>query len=317
MVILGVASNTLTNLSSEIDRYVHAVKLEHRLSSNTIRSYHRDLLKLSDHASRQGVGQWQELTTKHARSFPARLFQQGISGRSIQRALSASRAFFEYLVRQQISKSNPFIGIPAPKASRKLPEDLSVDELNYLLSDQDESALSVRDHAILEVLYSCGLRISELVSLDVDTIDLDQRQILVTGKGNKQRIVPVGTKAIEAVEKWKAARDQVAKPHEQALFVNNRGGRLSARGIQYRLKRWGQRKNLGRRLHPHMLRHSFASHVLESSGDLRAVQEMLGHSDISTTQVYTHLNFQHLVSVYDKAHPRAKKRNDKSGTGSK
>ncbi len=290
------------------------MRVEHRLSGNTIKSYHRDLLKLSGHAGRHGIRNWTDLTTKHARSFPARLFQQGISGRSIQRALSASRSFFDYLVRRQVLTRNPFVGIPAPKASRKLPENLSVDELNYLLDNQNESELCMRDHAMLEVLYSCGLRISELVSLNTDTMDVDQRQILVTGKGNRQRIVPVGAKAIEAVQKWKALRGQIAKPGEQALFVNSRGARLGVRGVQYRLKLWGQRKHLGRRLHPHMLRHSFASHVLESSGDLRAVQEMLGHSDISTTQVYTHLDFQHLANVYDKAHPRARQRNGKSET---
>ena len=290
------------------------MSMAHRLSGNTIRSYHRDLLKLSDHAGRQGIQSWEELTAKHARSFPARLFQQGISGRSIQRALSASRSFFDYLVRRQVLTRNPFAGIPAPRASRKLPENLSVDELNYLLGDRKESELCVRDHAILEVLYSCGLRISELVALDIDAIDINQRQILVTGKGNRQRIVPVGSRAIEAVHKWKALRRQFAKPGERALFVNSRGTRLGARGVQYRLKLWGQRKGLGRRLHPHMLRHSFASHVLESSGDLRAVQDMLGHSDISTTQVYTHLDFQHLVNVYDRAHPRARQRKDESET---
>ena len=288
-------------------RFMDFQARENRLSDNTLKAYSRDLDRLVGFAEHRGLGSWSDLSARDARSFPARLHQQGMSGRSIQRMLSAARAFFRYLQKRSVVAASPFDGVSAPKSGKKLPETLGVDELGALLEDHDGSPLALRDHAMLELFYSSGLRLSELASLDVDTIDFPQRQILVTGKGNKQRIVPVGRKAADALNAWLECRDQLANEGETALFINCQGSRISARGIQYRMDVWARARGLGRRLHPHMLRHSFASHILESSGDLRAVQELLGHSNIATTQVYTHLDFQHLAEVYDKAHPRAKK----------
>jgi integrase/recombinase XerC len=297
----------VVELIESVNRFTRTLERERRLSTNTIRSYHRDLVRLEKFAVDRRLGNWCDLTSKHARAFPARLHQQGLSGKSIQRMLSSCRSFFEYLQKNSEARINPFTGIAAPKSPRRLPETLSVDELSHLLDHHDGSVLGVRDHAMLEMFYSSGLRLSELASLDIDSIDFDQNQLIVTGKGDKQRMVPVGRKAAQSVTEWLSRRSEIASTEEQALFVNAKGARISPRGIQYRMDRWAREKGLGRRLHPHMLRHSFATHVLESSSDLRAVQELLGHSDISTTQIYTHLDFQHLAKVYDKAHPRARK----------
>lgn len=251
---------------------------------------------------------WSQLSIKQARRYPAQLRKIGLAGSSIQRMLSAARSFYRFLIKNGEATNNPFESVSAPKHPKKLPATLSVDEISGLLADHDGSADELRDRAILELLYSSGLRLSELSQLNVDGVDLSQAEVRVVGKGNKERLVPVGSKAVEAISEWLRHRDQLARENESALFVSQRGTRISNRGIQYRIDRWAQKKGLGRRLHPHMLRHSFASHVLESSGDLRSVQEMLGHSDISTTQIYTHLDFQHLSEVYDKAHPRAKQK---------
>ena len=221
--------------------------------------------------------------------------------------LCAARALYRHLIAAGRAEVNPFDGIAAPKSPRKLPPTLSVDEMSALLARHDGGDLSVRDHAMLELFYSSGLRLAELAALDVGGVDFAQGQVRVTGKGNKQRVVPVGGQAAAALQAWLRRRPGLASAGERALFVNKNGARLGARGIQQRVNRWAQQHGLGRRLHPHMLRHSFASHVLASSGDLRAVQEMLGHADIATTQIYTHLDFQHLASVYDRAHPRARK----------
>ena len=308
---------------NQIRQFLNAVEQERILSTNTIYAYQRDLQQLLEFVREQEVSDWNSLSIRQARFFPAKLHQRGLSGRSIQRMLSACRAFYSFLLKNGRVALNPFAGITAPKSAKKLPQTLSVDELSELLEQHDGSILSLRDHAMLELFYSSGLRLSELASLNYNSIDFQQNQVVVVGKGNKQRMVPVGRKASIALSAWLARRHELVKPPkrsisqhvssektwpETALFVNHRGGRLSVRGIQYRLNLWAKAKGLGRRLHPHMLRHSFASHVLESSGDLRAVQEMLGHSDIATTQIYTHLDFQHLAKVYDKAHPRARKK---------
>ncbi len=297
----------MTRLQGKIEQFLERQKRERRLSGHSLTAYRRDLQKLHDYACQKAVSDWDRLTIHDVRSFLAGLHQKGLSGRSIRRLLSACRAFYRYLLKNGSVSINPFIGASAPKSPGRLPATLSVDELNGLLDHPDDSILSVRDHAMLELFYSTGLRLSELASLDTDAIDFDQNRILVTGKGNRQRIVLVGGKAAGALADWLGRRPRLANETERALFVNARGGRLSVRGIQYRLNRWAKTRGLGRRLHPHMLRHSFASHILESSGDLRAVQEMMGHADIATTQIYTHLDFQHLARVYDKAHPRARK----------
>ena len=297
----------MSELEETVNQYLSVLEKERRLSSNTINAYRRDLAHLLVFLEKSGIRRWVDVDNKSARSFPARLHQQGISGKSIQRVLSGCRSYFEYLLKAGAVPLNPFVGVSAPKSPQKLPKTLSVDELSALLAKHDGSIISTRDHAMMELFYSSGIRLSELGGLDFDAINYSQGEIMVRGKGNKQRIVPVGSKAQVAVNGWLKKRDQLAKSNEKALFVNNQGGRISVRGIQYRLELWAKKNGLGRQLHPHMLRHSFASHVLESSGDLRAVQEMLGHSDISTTQIYTHLDFQHLAKVYDKTHPRARK----------
>ena len=258
----------------------------------------------------EGLSAWSELSAAQARRYPAMLNRDGLAPGSIQRMLSASRTFYRFLLQQNMVESNPFDAVSAPRSAKQLPATLSVDEIGALLDKEGggDAPDARRDTAILELLYSSGLRLSELSRLDHDTIDLDQGEVRVLGKGNRERIVPIGRKARQALDAWLSVRNQLAQPRERALFVNRRGNRLSNRGIQYRLERWARARGLGRRLHPHMLRHSFASHMLESSGELRVVQEMLGHADISTTQIYTHLDFQHLARVYDDTHPRAKKR---------
>ena len=297
----------MPTLDDSVVSFINLLDKERRLSVNTIKAYQRDLNRLLDFLDGREVTRWSEIDNKCARAYPASLYQSGIAGSSIQRMLSGCRSFFEFLLKNGVVSLNPFEGVAAPRSRRKLPETLSVDELSELLSRHDGSAIAVRDQAMLELFYTSGMRLSELAALDFDTPDFEAGEISVIGKGNKQRIVPVGSKAREALREWLGRRNELALETETALFVNNRGLRISVRGIQYRLNQWAKASGLGRRLHPHMLRHSFASHVLESSGDLRAVQEMLGHSDISTTQIYTHLDFQHLARVYDKAHPRARK----------
>jgi integrase/recombinase XerC len=220
------------------------------------------------------------------------------------------RSFFYYLVQERALKSNPVVGVSAPKSARKLPSPLDVDQMGGLLSNKESKPLPKRDMAIMELMYSSGLRLSELVSINLNDIDFDQGLLPVTGKGSKARLVPVGSYAIARIKEWLPERSLLAALNEPALFVSRAGRRMSARAVQQRLARWGLVQGVDLRVHPHRLRHSFASHLLESSGDLRAVQELLGHADISTTQIYTHVNFQHLAEVYDKAHPRAKKRRD-------
>ncbi len=298
----------MNTLQDQVDCFLESLTQERRLSANTVQAYGRDLQELAQFATDNGIINCSEVTIQQARYFPATLHQRGLSGRSIQRMLSACRALYRFLLKHGEVQADPFQGIAAPKSPKKLPETLSVDELSELLEQHDGSITGQRDHAMLELFYSSGLRLAELASLDENSIDFQERQIVVTGKGNKQRLVPVGRKAVRAVKIWLTARPEMAEPGEKALFVNHNGQRISVRGIQFRLSQWAKQKGLGRPLHPHMLRHSFASHVLESSGDLRAVQELLGHSDIATTQIYTHLDFQHLAKVYDKAHPRAKAR---------
>ena len=300
----------MSKLTPEIDLFIDFLDRERRLSPHTIKAYRRDLARLYRMVRGEGLSAWSELSAAQARRYPAMLNRDGLAPGSIQRMLSAGRTFFRFLLQQNMVESNPFEAVSAPRSAKQLPATLSVDEIGALLDKEGggDAPDARRDTAILELLYSSGLRLSELSRLDHDTIDLDQGEVRVLGKGNRERIVPIGRKARQALDAWLSVRNQLAQPRERALFVNRRGNRLSNRGIQYRLERWARARGLGRRLHPHMLRHSFASHMLESSGELRVVQEMLGHADISTTQIYTHLDFQHLARVYDDTHPRAKKR---------
>jgi len=277
------------------------------LSAHTVDAYRRDLERLAEFLQAAGVG-WRDVTPRHARAFPAKLHQSGLSGRSIRRMLCAARALYRRLGAVGLVAANPFDGVTAPKSPRRLPATLSVDELSALLARHDGGDLATRDHAMLELFYSSGLRLAELAALDLGGVDFARGEVRVTGKGDRQRVVPVGEKAALALQAWLARRPGLAAAHERALFVGKTGRRLGARGIQQRVNACAKKHGLSRRLHPHMLRHSFASHVLASSGDLRAVQEMLGHADIATTQIYTHLDFQHLAKIYDQAHPRARKR---------
>lgn len=294
-----------------INEFLAYLKHERRVSPHTLKNYQRDLDKLQRYCQQQILHHWDELRDHHIRSFAARLRRDGLGGRSMQRTLSAVRSFYNYLLREGIAKINPADTVSAPKQKRQLPDLLDVDQVNRLLDINTDDPLALRDWAIMELMYSSGLRLSELSSLDLLDIDRADQTVRVTGKGKKTRVVPVGRFALEALTQWLKIRTTFAKEDEQAIFVSKNGSRLSQRSIQSRMRQWAIKQGLDKHVHPHMLRHSFASHMLESSGDLRAVQELLGHSDISTTQIYTHVDFQHLASVYDKAHPRAKKSKDK------
>ncbi len=292
-----------------LNRYLEYLHHERRYSAHTLRNYRRDLEQVIAFCDRQGIARWSDLTHHHVRQLAAEDFRQGLTGRSIQRHLSALRSLFRFLIREGQASFNPAVDVPTPKNPRRLPDALDVDRMAQLLSAQGADPLEVRDLTMFELLYSSGLRLAELVSLDIDTIDRDAAQVTVTGKGAKTRTLPVGRKALDALALWLRERPGLARPDERALFVSRNGTRLSAQSVGKRLDRWTRHQGLPK-THPHALRHSFASHLLESSGDLRAVQELLGHADISTTQVYTHLDFQHLAKVYDQAHPRAKRRKE-------
>jgi len=288
--------------------YLDELAEQRRLSPHTIANYRRDLAQLLTAAEGQPLDR---LLVHHIRRFVAGLHARGLSGRSLARLLSAWRGFFAWLGERGMVMVNPCDGMRAPKSPRRLPKALSVDEAARLLepADDGDSRLEARDAAMFELLYSSGLRLAELVGLDRDALDgiLHEGEVRVLGKRSKPRLIPVGAQARRALVAWAAVRDELAAGDEPALFVNRRGRRISPRSVELRLAQRALRLGLPQHVHPHMLRHSFASHVLQSSGDLRAVQEMLGHASIASTQVYTHLDFQHLASVYDKAHPRAKR----------
>jgi integrase/recombinase XerC len=290
-----------------IDDYLHHLQTERRLSANTCRHYRRDLMELLAFCENCGISGWGDLDTHHVRHFAAQSHRRGLNGRSIRRRLSAIRGFYTYLLREQAVTGNPGLDVSAPKSAQPLPDTLSVDDISHLLDGEPDGILAVRDLAMLELMYSSGLRLNELVSLDTSDMDLEERMLRVTGKGNKTRLVPIGRKAIRAMQAWLQLRAAQLAEGVTAVFTGRTGQRLGVRAVQQRVRRYARRRGLPGDLHPHTLRHSFASHLLESSGDLRAVQELLGHADISTTQIYTHLDFQHLARVYDKAHPRARK----------
>ena len=297
--------------AAEIAEYLRSLRTERRLSPNTSAAYARDLAALCDFCARDGVARLADLDSYHIRRFAAESHRKGLAPRSIARRLSAVRSFLAALVARGQLKANVAMDISAPKAARRLPGTLDADQVAVLLESTDDDALALRDRAMLELFYSSGLRLAELIGLDIVDLDFADQTVRVTGKGNKTRILPVGRQALDAIRNWLPVRIGLARPDESALFVSQRGRRLAARSVQLRVARWARRRGSPRHLHPHLLRHSFASHLLESSGDLRAVQELLGHSSISTTQVYTHLNFQHLAESYDKAHPRARRRGNR------
>ncbi|HSC95956.1 MAG TPA: tyrosine recombinase XerC [Burkholderiales bacterium] len=285
--------------------YLERLTNERRLSRHTVASYARDIGTL---LSLAGSDQLQRLDTHQVRRYVAQLHARGLDGRTLARMLSAWRGFFNYLARNHGHPQNPCVGIRAPRTAKRLPQALSADEAARLMGVAAVDRLALRDKAIMELLYSSGLRLSELTGLELDDVNVRDATVRVTGKGAKTRVVPVGSFALAALQAWAPVRREIARPGEKALFVGRDGTALGPRAVQVRLKQWALKLGLADKVHPHTLRHSFASHLLQSSGDLRAVQEMLGHASISTTQVYTHLDFQHLAKAYDAAHPRAKKR---------
>lgn len=292
----------------ELAAFLKRLATERRLSPHTVEAYERDLRALLAFCEREEIASFAALDSYAVRRFAAESHRKGLSARSVARRLSAVRTFLNFLVETGAVKSNAGVHVQAPKAPRRLPKTLDADQVASLLAISGDDPLTLRDRAILELFYSSGLRLAELVGLDLDGVDTADRTVRVLGKGSKTRIVPVGRHALAALRDWLAVRSELARPGETALFVSRRGVRISPRVVQARVNEWAKRRGAPTRVHPHMLRHSFATHVLESSRNLRAVQEMLGHASLSTTQVYTHLDFQHLASVYDQAHPRARRR---------
>jgi len=290
-------------VTDSVESYLQHLATERRLSPHTVKNYRLDLRLLLENAADKTLA---DLNVADIRNCVVRLRSKGLSAASLARHLSSWRGFYNFACRRLGYASNPCTGLRPPKAAKSLPRTLSPDSCSQLLGKEANSPLEIRDQAMFELFYSSGLRLSELVGVNLIDLDMENGEVSVTGKGNKTRIVPVGEKARDAIRAWLAIRPAAAD--EPALFVGQTGKRLGQRSVELRLARWVRHAGLNQHVHPHMLRHAFASHVLQSSGDLRAVQEMLGHASISTTQVYTHLDWQHLAKVYDQAHPRAKKK---------
>ena len=294
-------------MQTDLDAYFEHLRSERQMSPHTLDGYRRDLAKVVTFCDKQQLADWQQLKSPHVRQLIAEQHRQGQSGRSLARLLSSMRGLYRYLNQEGRCAHDPAAGISAPKGERRLPRLLDTDRAMQLLDGGiEDDFIGHRDQAMLELFYSSGLRLAELVGLNLDQLDLADGLIQVQGKGNKARVLPVGRKAREALEAWLPLR-ALSNPLDGAVFVSQQGRRLGPRAVQLRVREAGVRE-LGQHLHPHMLRHSFASHMLESSQDLRSVQELLGHADIGTTQIYTHLDFQHLAKVYDQAHPRAKRK---------
>jgi integrase/recombinase XerC len=295
-------------LRDGVGRFLDGLRTERRLSPHTSSGYGRDLEALLEYCAAHGISSWDALDAQHVRSFAAQCHRRGLAPRSIQRRLSAVRSLCRFLIREGELRHEPAADVQAPKARKRLPTTLDADTMARLLEFRADDRLGVRDKAIMELFYSSGLRLAELLGLDLGDLDLRDRTVRVLGKGRKVRIVPVGRHAAEALAKWLRERTALAAVGEPAVFVGVNGRRLGPRIVQRRIARWARLQGLPEHVHPHLFRHSFASHLLESSGDLRAVQELLGHANISTTQVYTHLDFQHLARIYDASHPRARRK---------
>ena len=312
---MSPSTRTSSNSSStndDIERYLNGLEIERRLSPHTLSAYQRDIVKLISFCDDKGVMLWQGLNTHLIRQFSAHLNANGMNAKSIQRILSSGRGLCNFLIQHKLIKNNPFDDVRAPKAEKRLPKTLSVDQITNLVEIDINNPISYRDKAVLELFYSSGLRLAELCRLDLNDLSLGEQLIRVTGKGNKTRELPIGRHALKALQEWILVRNNFPLKDYEAVFVSQHGNRINPRTIQQRVKYWAVKQGIEISVSPHMLRHSFASHLLESSGELRSVQELLGHSNISTTQIYTHLDFQHLAQVYDDAHPRAKKMpNDK------
>lgn len=287
--------------------YWDFLRIEKQASPHTISNYQRQLQAVSELLAQAEINAWQQVEASTVRWILIQSHKQKLGAKSIGLRLVALRQFLAFLVKRGELKVNPAQGIKAPKVGKHLPKNIDAEQVTQLLNIQSDKPLAQRDLAMMELMYSSGLRLSELQGLNLDNMDLTNGEVKVLGKGNKERIVPIGSKAITAIQNWLAAREQF-QPKENALFINQRGGRLSHRSIQLAMEKWGKVQALDTHLHPHKLRHSFATHLLEASQDLRAVQELLGHSSLSTTQIYTHLDFQHLAKIYDAAHPRARRK---------
>ncbi len=301
------------SLDADLEHFLANLRDARNASPATRDGYARDLRRFAAFLSGEGVSDWTEVDADRVQRFVAREHRRGLGGRSLARALAAIRALYAWLLREGRARRDPAADIRPPRAARPLPRTLEVEEVERLLGVPGSDPRAARDRALLELFYSSGLRLAELAGLDVTAMDLGDATVRVTGKGRRERIAPLGAPACRALGHWLRARAEWAPPHEAALFVSARGTRLSRRAIQDRVGHWARRLGLVRHVHPHMLRHSFATHVLESSGDLRAVQELLGHADIATTQVYTHLDFSHLAEIYERAHPRARRGGAKGG----
>ena len=295
-------------MQNELQKYLTYLRIERQVSPHTLTNYQRQLVRIIAILQEAGIQQWQQVTPSVVRYVLAQSSKQdGLKEKSLALRLSALRRFLSYLVYQGQLKVNPAVGISAPKQAKHLPKNIDTDQVQQLLANDSKEPIDIRDRAIIELLYSSGLRLSELQGLNLNSINIRVREVRVIGKGNKERVVPLGRYASHAIQQWLKVR-LLFNPKDEALFVSQLGNRMSHRAIQMRLETWGIRQGLNSHLNPHKLRHSFATHMLEASSDLRAVQELLGHSNLSTTQIYTHLNFQHLAEVYDSAHPRAKRK---------
>ena len=297
--------------NSYINNYIEYIKFEKRLSSNTIKNYLRDISLLKKQSANKDFKSYKVEDIRRSVSV---FHQQGINGKSLSRMLSSWRGFFDFLSNRYKFNQNPVIGIKAPKSKKTLPQTLSIDQVIKLINITDNSLLGIRDHAVMELFYSSGLRLSELVNIKLQEINTDDNTATITGKGDKTRVVPIGEYAMKALNSWLIERGKIKNisSENKFVFLSKKGLPLGTRSIQYRLKYWAKKQGIPENIHPHLLRHSFASHILQSSQDLRAVQELLGHANISTTQIYTHLDYQHLSKIYDKAHPRAKKNSSKN-----
>jgi integrase/recombinase XerC len=294
----------MDKLEQYLEQFIQYCRYERQLSDHTVTNYQRDILKFNQFLkliSHQG-----KLAHFTIQQWLSKSYQDGISAKSLARYLASLRSFFHYLIQKNLLDEDPTIGVKTPKVGKSLPKTLDIDQVQSILNTPQTDPLAVRDLAIMELLYSSGLRISELINSDLNHLDLHEGLIRVTGKGDKDRIVPVGQMALNQIKLWLDIRTLWNKTDEAALFISQSGSRLTARAVQKRIKDWAVKLGLDTNLHPHKFRHSVASHLLESSGDLRAVQEFLGHANLTTTQIYTQLDFQHLAKTYDAAHPRAK-----------
>ncbi|ELB2152339.1 tyrosine recombinase XerC [Vibrio parahaemolyticus] len=297
------------SLQKPLERFYEFLRSEKGLSLHTQRNYKQQLETMAQHLAEMGLKDWSQVDAGWVRQLAGKGMREGMKASSLATRLSSLRSFFDFLILRGEMSANPAKGVSAPRKKRPLPKNLDVDEVNQLLEVNEDDPLAIRDRAMMELMYGAGLRLAELVSVDVRDVQLRSGELRVIGKGDKERKVPFSGMATEWVGKWLKVRGSLAAPGEPALFVSKLGTRISHRSVQKRMAEWGQKQSVASHISPHKLRHSFATHMLESSNNLRAVQELLGHENISTTQIYTHLDFQHLAQAYDQAHPRARKKN--------